>query len=190
MACAQTSYRLGTNAVKKETVITLPPLHEDQQRAYQAYRDCQYFVLRAGRRWGKSNLLVKMVANSLLQGKKVGFFVPEAKYASEPFLAIKSLLAPIIESSSRVEGVIRLIKTEKGVGRADFWSLRDNELAGRGRDYDVAIFDEHALINLRLKRLGKMLLDQLCMIEMEKPYLHPIHEEKTTLTISIYCINL
>ena len=124
-----------------EIVVALPTLHADQVRAYRAYQKTKRFMFRAGRRYGKTKFLETIVADCAIKGGKVGWFVPEVKYAAEPFLNLKGVLAPLIDTSSRVEGVIRL---RKGFGRIDVWSLRDNELAGRGRDYDLVVFDEHA----------------------------------------------
>ena len=125
----------------KELVITLPTMHEGQVEAYNAYKKTKRFLFRAGRRFGKSKFLEIIAADCAIKGGKVGWFVPEVKYAAEPFMNLKAVLSPLIDTSSRVEGVIRL---KRGFGLIDVWSLRDNELAGRGRSYDLVLMDEHA----------------------------------------------
>ncbi len=134
---------------RDQPVVRLPTLHADQVRAYWAYLKFPRFVFRAGRRYGKTKFLEAIVADAAFKGGKVGFFTPEVKYGAEPFLNLKAALEPLVDTSSRVEGVIRLAPTKQqdGIvrqGQVDFWSLRDNELAGRGRSYDLVVFDEHA----------------------------------------------
>jgi len=84
--------------------------------------------------------MTTIAANYALHQKKVGLFTPEYKQLSEPFIALKYMLASMIETANKNDGTIRL----KGGGVIDFWTLNDNELAGRGREYDLVCIDEAA----------------------------------------------
>ena len=83
---------------------------------------------------------VAFSCDAAAKGKKVGLFAPEHKQLQEPYDEILASLKPIIVSSNKTDGVI---KTTTG-GKVDFWRLSDNELAGRGREYDLVIIDEAA----------------------------------------------
>jgi hypothetical protein len=118
--------------------IKLPTLHPDQARVFRARG--RYNAVRCGRRWGKDVLQDTIAADRATKGKRVGLFAPEHKQLAEPLTAILDMLAPIRARSSRTDG---LITTTTG-GVVDFWSLNDNELAGRGREYDVVLINEAA----------------------------------------------
>lgn len=127
--------------------LNLPVLHSDQRRAYKKFLKARVgLCLRAGRRWGKTDLAKTMACDTAMgdsdEGRDpapVGWFAPEYKFISEAFNEVVDLLEPVKVTSSKNEGVIRL----KGGGRIDFWSL-DNERAGRSRKYKLAIIDEAA----------------------------------------------
>lgn len=121
-------------------VVTLPTLHADQVRAFWAYKRFPRFVLRAGRRWGKTALLTTIACDCAVKGGYVGWFVPEYKYSAEAFHDIADIVAPVCTASSKVDGVIRLATG----GRFDFWTLLNNDRAGASRSYDLVVFDEEA----------------------------------------------
>lgn len=125
--------------------VTLPVLHADQRRAYRAYLKARVgLVIRAGRRWGKTDLAKTMACDTAIgdegvAGAPVGWFAPEYKFISEAYNEVADVLEPVKTSSSKNEGVIRV----RGGGRIDFWSL-ENERAGRSRKYKLVIIDEAA----------------------------------------------
>jgi len=134
------SERLDTAEVQ----LVLPELHDDQVRAYET--PGRFLALRCGRRWGKTLYDQALAISCALGvgmsggvGGSVGWFAPENKKLQEAYNEIADIVAPVKESSSKNEGVIRL---ETG-GRIDFWSLED-EHAGRSRKYHLAIIDEAA----------------------------------------------
>lgn len=118
--------------------IYLPTMHAGQVDIYKN-RD-RYNAVRCGRRWGKTKMMVCLGANAAAKGRKVGLFTPEHKQLLEPYDEILSILQPIKRRASKNEGTIR---TTTG-GLIDFWPLNDNELAGRGREYDLVMVDEAA----------------------------------------------
>lgn len=79
-----------------------------------------------------------MGANGAVKGRKVGIFTPEHKQLQEPYEELLGILSPVKRRASKTEGVIRTINS----GAVDFWPLNDNELAGRGREYDLILVDE------------------------------------------------
>lgn len=119
-------------------VISLPTLHDGQVNIFHE-RD-RYNVVRCGRRWGKTKQMVTMGANAAAKGRLVGLFTPEHKQLDEPYDELTDILSPIKKSFDRTKGKIRT--TTKG--KIDLWTLNDNELAGRGREYDLVMIDEGA----------------------------------------------
>ena len=97
---------------------------------------------RCGRRWGKSELAQVIICDGAIRGKSIGYFAPSYKLQTEVFTEVNRILHPLIESSNKTAGVIRLIPLIGG-GRADFWSL-ENKAAGRSRKYHTVIIDEAA----------------------------------------------
>lgn len=118
--------------------IEIPTLHAGQVKIYK--ERSRRNVIRCGRRFGKTKMSVAFSCNAAANGKKVGLFAPEHKQLQEPYDEILAALKPITASSNKTDGVI---KTTTG-GKVDFWRLTDNELAGRGREYDLVIIDEAA----------------------------------------------
>jgi len=84
--------------------------------------------------------MVALAADAAAKGRKVGIFCPEHRQLVEPYEELLSILQPIKRRASKTEGTIR---TTTG-GLVDFWQLTDNDLAGRGREYDLVLMDEAA----------------------------------------------
>lgn len=121
-----------------EARVILPTFHRAQAEIYR--NRARFNVLRCGRRFGKDIMMITMAADDAARGKRAGLFAPEYKQLIEPFDALDEILAPIRKRASRNEGSIR---TKSG-GVVDFWYLDDNELAGRGREYDCVYINEAA----------------------------------------------
>jgi hypothetical protein len=117
--------------------IELPTLHADQVKAYRM--PARFKAVRCGRRWGKTKFGETVACDAAIRGQYIGWFSPEYKFQSEAYADIVGLLAPVLWSSSKMDGVIRT--TTKG--RLDFWSL-DNPNAGRSRRYHGVVIDEAA----------------------------------------------
>lgn len=84
--------------------------------------------------------IVTLASNGAAKGKKVGVFAPERKQLLEPYDDIIDILENVTASSNKSDGFIKTINK----GKIDFWNLIDNELAGRGREYDLILVDEAA----------------------------------------------
>lgn len=119
--------------------VNLPVFHPDQERAYWTFALNERVALRCGRRWGKTDLLKSIAADSSTKGQIVGFFAPDYKRLAEAYHELTGMLLEVKESSSRTEGVYRT----KGGGRIDFWTLEDED-AGRSRHYHKVLIDEGA----------------------------------------------
>jgi hypothetical protein len=117
--------------------VILPEMHMGQRDAF--YARTRYQAMRCGRRWGKTDYSKILTGDRIIQGQNVGIFVPTYKIQSETYAEITEILDPIRESSSKGDWVFRA----NNGGRIDFWTL-ENERAGRGRKYDLAIVDEAA----------------------------------------------
>lgn len=91
--------------------------------------------------------MVTMAADKAVKGKKIGVFTPEYKQQQEPWRELKGILSPIRDSFNRSEGVM-LLTTR---GQIDFWTVNDNDLAGRGREYDEVHIDEAAFTKKNMR---------------------------------------
>ena len=118
--------------------VKLPKLHSGQLDLYRGQNRLN--VVRAGRRFGKSIFATWLAAKCALAGKQAGIFAPEHKQLAEIWDALRDTLDPVIKSANRNDATIKLING----GKIDFWTILDNELAGRGRSYDLALIDEAA----------------------------------------------
>ena len=122
--------------------IILPTLHSGQVDIFK--KRTRSNIVRCGRRWGKTKLLETIACNSAIFGESVGIFAPEYRQLQEPWDHIKEILQPIIITSSRSEGTIKVRSAGGKQGKVDFWILNDNDLAGRGREYHKTLLDEAA----------------------------------------------
>lgn len=95
-------------------------------------------AVRCGRRWGKTRFLEVLASSGAIRGERVGIFTPEYKQIQEPRENIIGMTWDWIKSKNRTEGTIEYLNG----GKIDFWILNDNELAGRGREYDLVLIDE------------------------------------------------
>jgi hypothetical protein len=118
-------------------VITLPTMHADQVKAWR--HRTPRFVVRCGRRWGKTKFAETIAASSAIKGDPIGWFAPDYRRLSEVFEDLRTMLSPITTRVSKQEKEIRLTTG----GAIDFWTLEDTT-AGRGRKYKKVIIDEAA----------------------------------------------
>jgi hypothetical protein len=119
--------------------LRLNPMHAGQVRAYKTLLVPRRKILRAGRRWGKTEFAKNWIAQGLIQGQNVAWFAPQNKTWAEIYTDISQNLRPIIGRQSKSSGLIRTITG----GRLDFWTL-ENPIAGRGRGYQRIVIDEAA----------------------------------------------
>ena len=118
--------------------LDIPTLHTKQAEIFQ--NRSRMNAVRCGRRWGKTKQLITLAADAAAKGQKAGVFAPEHKQLYEPYGEILHILSSIRLSANKNEGTIHTTTH----GQIDFWSLNDNELAGRGREYDLILIDEAA----------------------------------------------
>jgi hypothetical protein len=120
-------------------VVTMPDgaLHPGQIEALRVIQANRFTALRCGRRFGKTSLCACMAADTALLGGMAGVFAPIFKLSSPLFDILAMALAPVIATSNRSFGELRLI----GGGGVDVWSL-EHPRAGRGRRYNLAVIDE------------------------------------------------
>lgn len=119
--------------------IVLPKPHAGQ---LPIYRDsARYRVLACGRRFGKTELeKIEAVKAAIAGGKPVGWFAPHYKYLAEPYRDLRQCLAPVTTKRNHN----RFIELNNG-SRIDFWTL-DDEDAGRGHKYGLAVIDEAGMV--------------------------------------------
>jgi hypothetical protein len=117
-------------------LIEIPACHPSQERFLSETK--RFNCLVAGRRWGKNVVALHRLAPLALTSQPVGFFSPSYKLLAESWRDFKALLGPAITRCSETEKRIELI----GGGVIEFWSLHDDENAGRSRKYRHVVIDE------------------------------------------------
>jgi hypothetical protein len=125
---------------KGQTVeVTFPTLHASQVEAWEVIHANRFTMVRAGRRWGKTDLCKTIVGDRVLRGQTWGWFAPDYKRLSEAYNELATMLKPMRANANKMEGVYRTL----GGGRVDWWTLED-ESAGRSRKYHGVVVDEGA----------------------------------------------
>ena len=114
-------------------------LHPSQARALRAILDRKRTVIRAGRRWGKSTILIALAADEAIRGRPVGYFCPLFRIATPVFDALALVLGPLVVSKTR--GIELRLSTG---GSIDIWSIETSTIIARGRRYARALLDEIA----------------------------------------------
>jgi hypothetical protein len=122
--------------------ITMPDgaLHAGQIEALRVIQANRFAALRAGRRFGKTSLAAALAADTAMLGGTAGLFAPIYKLAAPLFDILARSLAPLLATSNRSIGELRL----EGGGGVDIWNLEHSAWAGRGRSYNRVIIDEAA----------------------------------------------
>src|SRR5271163_1356348 len=111
-----------------QTPLSLGPLHSGQVKAYWALQKHRFKALCCGRRFGKTAFTKTWIAQGLVQGFECAWLAPQHMTWSEVWAELTDDLARILDTSSKVTGIMRTITG----GRLDFWTL-ENANAGRGR---------------------------------------------------------
>jgi hypothetical protein len=91
--------------------IVLPetPLHPSQIQALELIRTHRRVALVAGRRWGKSTMLITLAVDAALSGRRVGVFAPTCALLSPLLQAIARALRSLPGASvNTICGEIRL----------------------------------------------------------------------------------
>ena len=122
-----------------EKRITIWRPHRGQIRAHNALWQSRFAILRAGRRFGKTEYARSWIATGLAKGEIVAWFAPFHATWSEVYTELAVLLRPMVVESSRSRGIIRL----SNGGRIDFFSLGKAN-APRGKGYHRVVVDEAA----------------------------------------------
>ena len=133
MSCHSSYSDASSNA------LSLGKLHSGQVKAFLALRGHRFKCLRCGRRYGKTDLAKTWISEGLILGYECAWFAPQHRTWSEVHSELAISLRPIVETSSKQAGQIRV----KTGGRLDFWTL-ENSIAGRGRKYHRIVIDEAA----------------------------------------------
>jgi hypothetical protein len=116
-------------------------LHPSQIEALELIRNHRRVALVAGRRWGKSALLVALAVDTALCGRRVGIFAPT-----------RTLMSPLLGEISHALRSVKGVTVNKmfgeirtpGGAHCDFWSVDHTGRAGRGRKYHLVLIDEAA----------------------------------------------
>lgn len=106
-------------------------------------------MLRAGRRWGKSLLLIALAADEAIRGRPVGYFSPLFRTAVPVFDDLLEMLGPLVISKSR--GIEIRLSTGSSI---DIWSIETSTIVARGRMYARVLLDEIAFVGTTTIDMG------------------------------------
>lgn len=124
-----------------EITVTLPELHSAQAEIVDNLG--RFNVVICGRRFGKTELLKEVIANDLLDGKRVAYFTPTYRMGSEVWRAVIAMFDGLIRHVDNGERRLELITG----GVLECWSLTANTAQSvRGRKYHRLLMDEAAYI--------------------------------------------
>lgn len=101
----------------------------------------RFRVLDCGRRWGKSEELKMEMHLGASKSQRIAYCCPTNKMLAEMWRWARNTYAPVLDDKSEQEHRLEL----HGGGLIEFWSL-DNPDGPRGREYDLILFDEAAVI--------------------------------------------
>lgn len=123
-------------------------LHRGQRTVLKHAR--RFNAVPCGRRWGKTNLSKRLIVEAALRGELVGLFAPAFKDVKDTWESVVKALEPVIKHKDESAKTMTL---HTG-GVVEFWSLVHAGLvgSGRGRDYDLVIYDECQKINSNIFR--------------------------------------
>jgi hypothetical protein len=140
--------QLPSKSGKKRIRIHSPHLHSGQLDIIERRR--RFNVVVCGRRFGKTVLIRSkhLIARTATKRLKVGIFAPEFKDISETWEKICKTLKPISTSLDNTKKRMIL----KNGSSIEFWSLANERKrnSGRGRDYDILIYEETQSINANI----------------------------------------
>lgn len=121
--------------------IELPRLYEHQQVVKND--NTRFRALVAGRRWGKTELIIDELSTRMLKGKSVGYLSLTNKSMKETFEKMESALRPATDKHgvNKTDMTIKLITG----GMVTFWSAESARVI-RGRGYSFFVIDEAAFI--------------------------------------------
>lgn len=124
-----------------EVAINLKELHAAQLEVLEGMR--RFTVVVCGRRWGKTDLAVDVVTDDLLNGFKVGYFVPTYRTLLDVWREFKRILKPVTREVRNDTWRLELVTG----GVLEMWSttkaVRENM---RGRHYHRIVVDEAAFV--------------------------------------------
>lgn len=119
--------------------IKLTRLHPAQEQIRN--ERARFNVLACGRRFGKTTMIVDLLAETSISGYPACYFAPTYKMMSEVWREMSTTLRPI---ASRVSAQERRLELITG-GVVDMWSL-DQPNAARGRKYKRVAVDEAGMV--------------------------------------------
>jgi hypothetical protein len=123
--------------------VALPdvPLHPSQREAVGQIKRERRVCLVAGRRWGKSTVVVTLAVDCAIAGQSVAIAAPTYRLMRPLLDQVAAALGHLPGITiNRTLGEIRLA----GGGSVDFWSIDVTQRAGRGRKYHLVLIDEAA----------------------------------------------
>ena len=99
-----------------EIQILLNKLHDSQQEIVRTKR--RFNILKCGRRFGKTELMIDIVCNAALDGFPCGYWSPTYKDLYEVWKEVKRVLDPV---TKRKDEQVKQIELITG-GKVDFWA--------------------------------------------------------------------
>lgn len=125
---------------KTKITVNLPRLHAVQKHIDK--NRTRYTVISCARRVGKTTYLVNKIIEALVNGKRVGYWLPTFKYLPTVWqMILDRIPQEILLSSNKTD---KIIETTTG-GHLRIHSCERVE-SGRGEKYHLALIDEASLV--------------------------------------------
>lgn len=118
---------------------TFPPPHESQQHVLDTAR--RFNVANCGRRYGKTELAKRILADGALNGERVAYLAPTYPMAHQFYREMADALHgyySVKENNRRL--------SFPGGGFIDIWSLENGGDRVRGQKYNRVVLDECAIV--------------------------------------------
>jgi hypothetical protein len=94
-----TSRNLEVSPPRGAIILAEAALHPSQVQALELIRENRRVALVAGRRWGKSTILITLAVDAALSGKRVGMFAPTRALMSPLLMEIAAVCAACVDQS-------------------------------------------------------------------------------------------
>lgn len=141
---------------KSNLSLELDDMHPAQAQVYK--ERARFNVLSCGRRWGKTHLTYRLIADMVMYNlnngfhEDMGYMSPTYKNLEPTWRKFVDMFEPLITSKSEQSHTAEIMDTFL----IEFWSL-DKPESIRGRQYKRIIIDEAALIH-GLKSVFRLIL--------------------------------
>ena len=135
---------LTAPALKLED-LGFPTLHPGQEAAWKLLESHRYVVLNWGRRAGKTEEVLRWLAEGAMKGEACGYAIPSNPLLEGEGGTLERARKRLGARASRIYGDSPVTMVFSGGGYIEFWTTHNGADRMRGRAYDRVACDEWAL---------------------------------------------